>query len=453
MSPKIPAYRLREDRNLAVVTLVDARTQRRHDYYLGSYNTPESRQRYFRLIAAWEAAGRCLPDQLDQSENDQAPQQLTISELLLQYLKHVTPLCVPSELHNLKLLTRLLNQFYGSTPAADFGPRKLRVIRDQMVEGDPTSNPPRRPYCRASINKHTHRIAAIFKWAASYEILPVAVYQQLKTIEPLRRGRTTAKESEPVRPVGDHLVDPLENFLSKQVWAIIQLQRFTGARCGELFKLRQIDLRCEEKTGIWTFSPGEHKTAHYGNTRTIYFGPKAQAVLRPFFDGRRVDAYLFSPIEAERERRAEMHAARTTPDGYGNEPGTNVKENPQRSPGEFYTTASYRRAIDRACRLAFPPPAELQRIKVKAMKGTRWESDDEWRKRLGPKQWQRLTEWVKAHHWHPHQLRHAAATAIRREFGLEAAQIALGHSSALVTEAVYAERDMQKAVTVMRAIG
>ena len=36
---------------------------------------------------------------------------------------------------------------------------------------------------------------------------------------------------------------------------------------------------------------------------------------------------------------------------------------------------------------------------------------------------------------------------------MEAAQIALGHSSALVTEAVYAERDMDKVIEVMKKIG
>ena len=44
-------------------------------------------------------------------------------------------------------------------------------------------------------------------------------------------------------------------------------------------------------------------------------------------------------------------------------------------------------------------------------------------------------------------------TLIRREFGLEAAQLALGHSSAKVTDAVYAERDMARVLEVMKRIG
>ena len=42
-------------------------------------------------------------------------------------------------------------------------------------------------------------------------------------------------------------------------------------------------------------------------------------------------------------------------------------------------------------------------------------------------------EWKKAHRWSPNRLRHSAATAIRQRFGLEAAQVPLGHASADVT--------------------
>jgi site-specific recombinase XerC len=55
-------------------------------------------------------------------------------------------------------------------------------------------------------------------------------------------------------------------------------------------------------------------------------------------------------------------------------------------------------------------------------------------------------------HWHPNQLRHSAATKIRRQFGLEAAQVILGHSKADVTQ-IYAERDAAKAIEIVKQIG
>ena len=92
--------------------------------------------------------------------------------------------------------------------------------------------------------------------------------------------------------------------------------------------------------------------------------------------------------------------------------------------------ASYRRAITRACEKAFPPPANVVAEGKAAVRA-----------------------WRKVHAWHPHQLRHTAGTRIRREFGLEAAAATLGHSSAKLTDEVYAERDMQRVAEVMKRMG
>ena len=78
----------------------------------------------------------------------------------------------------------------------------------------------------------------------------------------------------------------------------------------------------DDDAGVWTIEPTEHKTAHHGHRRTIYLGPKAQTVVQPFLSDRAVDAYLFSPAEAEAERRAAAHASRKTPLSCGNGAGT-----------------------------------------------------------------------------------------------------------------------------------
>jgi len=48
--------------------------------------------------------------------------------------------------------------------------------------------------------------------------------------------------------------------------------------------------------------------------------------------------------------------------------------------------------------------------------------------------------------------RNAPATELRKEFGIEAARIILGHRSAAITE-VYAEKDEQQAIEAMMKIG
>ena len=56
----------------------------------------------------------------------------------------------------------------------------------------------------------------------------------------------------------------------------------------------------------------ENKTDYRGQTLTIFIGPRAQDVLRPFMD-RPADVYLFSPREARLQRLAARRAARKTP--------------------------------------------------------------------------------------------------------------------------------------------
>ena len=59
---------------------------------------------------------------------------------------------------------------------------------------------------------------------------------------------------------------------------------------------------------------------------------------------------------------------------------------------------------------------------------------------------------AKVSRWHPNQLRHTAATFIRKEFDVETARIILGHGSLQMTE-IYAERDEGLALQAMQVIG
>ncbi len=45
-SPRVPAYRQWSGYTQAIVTLTDAETKQRRDYWLGEYGTPESREAY-----------------------------------------------------------------------------------------------------------------------------------------------------------------------------------------------------------------------------------------------------------------------------------------------------------------------------------------------------------------------------------------------------------------------
>jgi len=454
--PKTPSYRKRSGYDQAIVTLTDRASKRRRDYWLGEYNSPESRERYHRLIAAWEAGGRRHPEpedagivhsrRADPAANDDRP---TVAMVIAEYWKWARRYYQPNESGTLRVALRMLRQYHGSEPAEEFGPRKLRALREAMIAGDPAADPPRPAWSRKYINQHVQRIRRMFRWAASQELIPASVHQTLDTVESLKRGRTKAREGKKVLPVPTDRIDAVRPYLNRQIEAVVDLQLLTGARPGELLGMRPIDI--ERQSGdddgqsVWVYRPREHKNQFRGVERAIMLGPTAQDLLKPFLDDRDPEVYLFSPAEAEAERRAALSQARVTPMSCGNRIGTNRELEPKRTAGDRYTSPSYYLAIRRACDKAFPPPPPLGRRDNETIAA--------WKQRLTPKQQSELAEWRKAHRWHPHQLRHNAATRIRREFGLEAAQLVLGHSSAVVTDAVYAERDMTKVEEVIRRVG
>lgn len=79
------------------------------------------------------------------------------------------------------------------------------------------------------------------------------------------------------------------------------------------------------------------------------------------------------------------------------------------------------------------------------------ESSTTWRARLGEK-WADVLAWRHRHHWHPHQLRHTAGTELRKQHGVEAAQVILGHKRLSTTE-IYAEKNVEAARKIMAAVG
>jgi integrase len=387
----IPSYRLHKQSGQAVVTL-RLPDGGRKDVLLGPYGSDASKVEYERVLAEWRATGgRAV-----------APAGLIVNELILAFWHHAgayyrhpdgTP---TSELKEIRYSLRDLKALYGHSPAADFGPLALKAVRQRMVEAG---------LSRKLINKRVDRIKRAFRWAAGEEMVPVTVYQGLRTVPGLVKGRSTARETEPVQSAPEAFVDAVRPYVTPHVWAMISLQRLTGMRPGEVCAMRACDIAVTGR--VWLYRPPQHKTAWRGKERVIPLGPRAQAVMREFLTARTGD-YLFSPRRAREERFAALRAARKTKV----QPSqlSRRKAQPKKVPGERYTVMRYGQAVAKACRKAGVP------------------------------------------HWHPNQLRHTHATEVRRRYGLEAAQVVLGHSRADVTQ-VYAERDLTLAERVAQEMG
>lgn len=382
-APRTPSFRHHKATRQGFVEIDGRRI------YLGRHDLPESRQKYHQTIQEWIANGYRLPV---------APEEVSVMELCAAYWNHAKihyrkPDGSPtSEQANVRRAIRELKDLYGTTRVGKFGPLKLKAVRNRFIEAG---------LCRRTVNRHVDTIRRVFRWGVSEAMVPVEVLTALETVDGLRAGRSEAKETEAIRPVPESHVQAVKPHVSRQVWALIELQLLTGARGGELIKLKPMDF--DTSGPVWTVTLDDHKTSYRGRERVIYFGPKAQAIVRTFMERGAITDYLFSPHEAEHERHAQCPTHRR-PDQESSPRKT------KRVVGEHYSPASYRRAIERACNEASVPT------------------------------------------WTPHRLRHSAGTRFRKEYGLEAAQLLLGHARADVTQ-IYAEADHTKAIQVVKEIG
>jgi integrase len=346
--------------------------------YFGALGHPESESKYRQWCAELITGGSVV--------TRDASQPVTVGELLAAYERDrerrggVQSYAAIGARH--------LRDLYEHERADSIGPKRLKIIMAVMVAGK---------FRRSTINATASSIKSIFQWAVSEEMIEPGVWQALRSVAGLRNGEAL-KEPRKVLPVTDDVVKATLPHLPRTLQAVVQMLKLTGARPSEMLGLTPAML---DKTGdVWTATLTHHKTMRKGKTRILFFGPKAQEVLKPYLL-RGTNEPCFSALEGFRQQ---------------NEVKPNHRHQPPADPktdrriGDSYDKDSLRRAIVRAA------------------------------KKAG----------VDA--WHPYQLRHAAATEARRVAGLDAAQVMLGHSGAAITE-VYAELDKDKAVQLARMIG
>ncbi len=386
-----PSYRLHKARNCAIVTINGT------SHYLGPYGSPDSHEKYARLIAEWQVS-RAEQRPLSIRNADDKP--IAINELILAFWHHVKQRYVKngaptSERRSYRTALQPVRRLYGGVPVTDFGPLALVACRKELIDAG---------ICRKRVNQHVTRIRRMFKWGVAHELVPETVWRALCAVEGLRVGE--AVETEPIKPVPEEHVTAIESFLTPQIWAMVNLQLWSGCRPGEACVLRAIDINMQGK--IWEYRPHTHKGEHHEKDRVVYLGPHAQRIIKPWLKTDLYE-YLFSPREAKAWFQAQRARNRRTPKPKRPRE-CQRKRNPRRTPGDRYATSAFDHAISRACERAGVPK------------------------------------------WTPNQLRHNAGTRIRAAYGIEAARIILGHSSVATSE-IYAEIDQEKAWEIMGEIG
>ena len=215
------------------------------DVYLGTYGSPESRQRYDDIVCEWL------------TKNEVVNATLTVDDLCLLFMKFAESYYLRKDgtptgsIRNIREGLRFVIRLHGSTLVHQFGPRKLKAVRQAMI-GDGRA--------RTNINRLTHWIRRVFRWGVENEYVAASVYEALRAVPSLKIGRTEAVESDPVEPVEESIVKATLPHLPVVVADMVRLQLLSGARPSEIRNLRPCDVSFGVN-GVWTYPPRAKTTA------------------------------------------------------------------------------------------------------------------------------------------------------------------------------------------------
>ena len=404
-----PTYLLHPQSGQARVRIREA--SRYRDIYLGKYNSPESWAKYHRILAERQE----VPVSQQMWSNSSAiVENLTISALVLQYDDYCLKEGKPSqERYQIAKFANPLVKLYGRTLVREFGPNKLRAVREHIISVgsghtatfDEQGNllKPGTPLSRGYVNNLIKALVRMFRWGAGHELVSASIHDALTKVEGLRKGKDLrVRETTSVKPVPEEHIGPVVAVAPPHIATMIQVQYLTGMRPDEITIIRPCDL---DRSGeIWSYRPNKHKLDWLNFDKEIMIGPKAQELLLPWLDSRKPTDYLFSPREVAEANARQLEKRRRIPSS------KKVKLSRKRPPHEHYDDRGYRQAVVRACKRAGVPE------------------------------------------WSPGQLRHNAGTKVRALFGAEAAQTVLGHHNLSTTE-IYAEKNRGRYADIMQQIG
>jgi integrase len=406
------------------------------EFWLGRFGSPTAVAKADRLIAAWLANGRRLPDATQATAAGPLPcpspppaVETVVVEASPMPLPPLLSFTAPSEPDGVGLTVGELCELWlawikaervvgksaratsilvgarqaaaalrhhWSMSATDFGPRALYEVQAALVSEPcrPAGNrkkggkkTPLRYRTRKTVNDVVGRVRQLFKWAVGRELVPEGKIHALQQVAALMPGQSTAKDNPPKRAVPDAVVEATLAHLPAVLRDLLRVVRLTGCRTDEVCGLKRGHL---DMTGeVWKWTPPTHKNAWRGHTKAIAVGPRAQAILRPYIVKARDADHLFSPRDAMSQIGYEEISDRVR---------------------DHYDYSTVRRAIVRVC------------------------------------------EKHGVDRWTPHQLRHSRLTHVRDEFGLDYAQAVGGHRHASVTE-IYASVSHEKARDVALRTG
>lgn len=245
-----------------------------------------------------------------------------------------------------------------------------------------------------TLSSYRAMVLSILRWGFERELVPVEVYQAATLLRPPKCKRA----SKPKPRVDPEQIDRMIELIEEPTVAdLLRVMMLTGARFGEIRRMR-MELIERPFSGPWIYRPDRHKgmtaDGEVRRERLIYIGPKA---------GQIITRNALNPDDSWVFRNPVVHRE--------GQPGRPPVQDFDRHGNRAHNHGSILPHLTAAC------------------------------ERMG-------VDLIRVH-----QIRKAAATRIRSQYGLEAASVVLGHSSAAVTDQCYAMRDEEKAARVVAEMG
>lgn len=247
-----------------------------HWRYFGEGGTAASHAAYRRFAAEWMARGEPPPPE---------GEQLFVCELVERYLDHVDTHYVKgdrftSERYCQQAAVAVLAEVYPDLPAAEFKAANLRAVIAAMVA---------KGWSRKTTNKHRGRVCQCFRWGVAQDLVPPDVFERIRHVENLQRGRTKAPDYPKVTsaPVADVMatLPHLSNHPARQevLSAMVRAHLLIGCRPHELCEMtaEAIDTSAAE----WCYRYVAHKNQHRDGQeqpKLIWIGPRSQEIIRPY---------------------------------------------------------------------------------------------------------------------------------------------------------------------------
>ena len=247
----------------------------------GEYESAESRAAYEKSLAHFIVHGTPPPGVNWKPQNEQ-PAEIetatgccTVDQLWAHFERDRLPDYSYPEICLFRSAMKRLRVRYGDRPVDTIGKRELREARQLFLAAG---------NCRKTINSQVYRIRVIFTWGQEEELVPDEIPAKLLALRPLKPGQ--APENDPVVAVPMDVVEATKEHLPQEAIDLIDVLYRSGARGGELYRLRVGDIN-QKSDDVWTYDMRQHKTTRFGHDRSVKFGPHCIEILERLVEGRK----------------------------------------------------------------------------------------------------------------------------------------------------------------------